>query len=499
MVMQTNALLSHGAQLRHKLFGWMRRHQFYLLTSLLLLSALAMRIYFFLRQGGQIHPDEVFQYLEPAQWKIFGYGHLSWEFDKGARNFALSGFYSHFLRLGAWLQLRPFAVHRALFFLDAMLSLALVPAMWRLGAKLQTRRFYLAWLLAFTAAIFPVFSYFAPHTLSESHVVILLAWGNVLWFELAQPGSANEQFVPSLWSKQAWWSKQAFAAGLLLGLAFIIRYAAAVFLVIPGLYVLLSPRRYKALAFYAGLILPTLIIAAVDWYAWGFPLATFVHYVDKNVIHGYAATHGRAPWWYYFAELRTMFGPAVYLVAAGLFVALFKRPRLTLAALLPLFAYGFFAHKEMRFLLPVFPLIIAASLYGLDVLWQRLCSYAVCQKMFYVYAFTILIVFFWRPLNKVQTWSKGQNRGFFTALDYVGRQADARGLLIDTTRSHTGGYTLLRRNIPFAFAYGDLIGHRAYNYVAVTTEGMIRYFKGRQDFALVGMDQGVFLFRRKDR
>ena len=478
-------------------FAVLRVRSFYVLTGLTLLLALTMRLYFFLRQGGEIHPDEVFQYLEPAQWKVFGYGQLAWEFEHGARNFALSGFYSHFLRLGAWLQLSPFAVHRALFFLDAMMSLALLPAMWRLGLQIEGIGLWPAWILALSAAIFPIFSYFAPHTLSESHVVVLIAWGTLLWLELQKDsGVQNVQPAPG-WRDLC--SAPSFAAGLLLGLAFVIRYAAAVFIVVPALDVLLAPRQKKALTFYAGLLLPVLLIALVDWYAWGFPLATFVHYVDRNVLHGYAATHGKMPWWYYFSQLRALFGPAVYLLLGGLLVAVYKKPRLSIAALLPLLAYSLFKHKELRFILPVFPLLIVATAAGFAQIGKLLRARNTRVIYLYIYVFIWFFMIFWTPLRQAQTWSRGQNRGFFTALDYVGRQADATGLLIDTTRSHTGGYTLLRRNIPFMFAYGDLLLHRAYNYVAVTTPGMIRFFKSRKDFRMVGRDQGVFLFRRLDK
>ena len=36
-------------------------------------------------QLGRLHPDEVFQFLEPANVQAFGYGTLAWEWDAGLR------------------------------------------------------------------------------------------------------------------------------------------------------------------------------------------------------------------------------------------------------------------------------------------------------------------------------------------------------------------------------------------------------------------------------
>ena len=40
---------------------------------------------------GRVHPDEVFQYLEPAHGLAFGYRVVSWEWVEGLRNWAVPG------------------------------------------------------------------------------------------------------------------------------------------------------------------------------------------------------------------------------------------------------------------------------------------------------------------------------------------------------------------------------------------------------------------------
>ncbi|RKG72040.1 mannosyltransferase, partial [Corallococcus sp. CA049B] len=47
---------------------------------------------------GRIHPDEVFQALEPAYWRVHGYGVLAWEWREGLRNWAVPGVLAAFLK-----------------------------------------------------------------------------------------------------------------------------------------------------------------------------------------------------------------------------------------------------------------------------------------------------------------------------------------------------------------------------------------------------------------
>ena len=40
-------------------------------------------------QLGRLHPDEVYQSLEPAFFRVHGYGVLAWEWHQGLRNWAV--------------------------------------------------------------------------------------------------------------------------------------------------------------------------------------------------------------------------------------------------------------------------------------------------------------------------------------------------------------------------------------------------------------------------
>ena len=47
---------------------------------------------------GRTHPDEVFQYLEPAHRAVYGYGEQAWEWREGIRNWFVPGLLTLVLR-----------------------------------------------------------------------------------------------------------------------------------------------------------------------------------------------------------------------------------------------------------------------------------------------------------------------------------------------------------------------------------------------------------------
>src|SRR5216683_2421204 len=58
-------------------------------TWILLLVVAAVPSVLALVQLGRIHPDELYQTLEPAYFRAHGYGLLAWEWQAGIRNWAV--------------------------------------------------------------------------------------------------------------------------------------------------------------------------------------------------------------------------------------------------------------------------------------------------------------------------------------------------------------------------------------------------------------------------
>ncbi|HET9452518.1 MAG TPA: mannosyltransferase, partial [Aggregicoccus sp.] len=87
-------------------------------------------------QLGRLHPDEVYQFLEPAWFRAHGYGVLAWEWREGLRNWALPLVASWVLRLAALLGLDHPLAYRALLALpQAALHAAVLLAVHRYARR----------------------------------------------------------------------------------------------------------------------------------------------------------------------------------------------------------------------------------------------------------------------------------------------------------------------------------------------------------------------------
>src|SRR5581483_5031018 len=117
-----------------------------------------------------VHPDEVFQYLEPAHRLLFGHGVVTWEQRAGMRAWLLPVLVSLPMGLGGWIAPRS-GLHILLPGLAmAAASLGVVWAAWRLGERVSPLH---ARLAAFAAATWSELVYFAPHAMSETAAVDL--------------------------------------------------------------------------------------------------------------------------------------------------------------------------------------------------------------------------------------------------------------------------------------------------------------------------------------
>src|ERR1700733_1652417 len=133
------------------------------LTAILLLAA-AIRLPVAFWQNFH-HPDEIFQYLEPA-WRMLGHDSIvSWEWRYGTRGWLLPTVMAGPVAIGDWLVpggMGAFVLPRLL---AATASLSIVVSAWAFGARISRIHAIVA---GFVAAIWFEFVYFAPHTLGES-------------------------------------------------------------------------------------------------------------------------------------------------------------------------------------------------------------------------------------------------------------------------------------------------------------------------------------------
>ncbi|MEW5743216.1 MAG: glycosyltransferase family 39 protein [Myxococcota bacterium] len=315
--------------------------------------------------SGRLHPDEVYQSLEPALNKAFGYGYLAWEWlvpphparalqPWGIRNWAVPTVFSWLLQAAHALGIDSVWGRRVAVALPQWaLHAAMLAAVWRFSARRVGPKLARAclWLTALYAPVV----WFAGRTMSEAFSVAFLVWGL----------ERLDDVEDTRWH-------QALLAGVLLGCAQITRYGSAA-VILPVMLWLLATRRWRTFALCtAGGLVTALFLGLLDKATWGEWFHSFRAYVDYNVLSGQAArSFGALPGWYYFQRL--FLAPWAVL---GLLLWKWNKP--ARSWLFVVGAVGYFAviswtsHKEDRFLYPTLVLLsVAGTPAFVDWLWRR--------------------------------------------------------------------------------------------------------------------------------
>lgn len=419
-------------------------------------------------QLGRLHPDEVYQSLEPAFWRVHGYGILSWEWRTGLRNWAVPLGLAGILRLASALGLQDPWTVRALIALPlGALHAASLLAAHRLGSR-EARLGGWAALLAL--GLLPAAWAYAGRTLSEPLSAALLV------------------LAADALDRDAERARAAAWGGTALGLAVVLRYGSGP-AVLGALLWLAARRRWRPLAAaIAGGAAVALLLAGLDWATWGRPFHSLLAWARFNVLSdGAVRAFGAEPPRFYLPLLLGMV-PAWVWPSVGF--ALLRpapgRPRIDLplamaaVALLALLATP---HKEERFLYPVVVLLVLSAAPALARAVERLPG-----------AWSAALAAVAVGLSVSCTGSTRDARGDeFRALVRSARSPEATGLLIvNEGLWGAGGYFYLGKRIPwltcdfpsdsgFRIAIGDARFNRA-----ITFEGRALDALDAAGFRVVG-------------
>src|SRR5918996_3789018 len=121
-------------------------------------------------QLGRWHPDEVYQFLEPAWFRVHGYGVRAWEWQVGLRNWFAPLVFAFFLQIAHALGIDHPRVYRAVLALPQLaLHGAMLAAAYRYVARrLASHRPPATWLAFTLFASFAPLLYFGGRTMGES-------------------------------------------------------------------------------------------------------------------------------------------------------------------------------------------------------------------------------------------------------------------------------------------------------------------------------------------
>jgi GPI mannosyltransferase 3 len=298
------------------------------------------------------HPDEIFQYIEPA-WRMLGHDSIvSWEWRYGMRGWLLPTIMAGPIAIGDWIAPGGMSAYVLPRLLAAMASLSIVMSAWAFGARVSRTHAVLAGLVA---AIWFELVYFAPHTLSEPLATAVILPAAVLV------------------SRDAPSRRGLIGGGALLALAFLFRFQYA-----PAIAVLTLGtcwrdwRRIKPLALGGAAILA--IGGGVDAMQGAMPLGWLVANVEQNLFQDRAAEFGIAPASIYVAWLWERWAIAVVPLLCAIVCGYRHAPALLWAAFADITFHSFIAHKEPRFVflsMTVFIIIAALGSADLIALWSR--------------------------------------------------------------------------------------------------------------------------------
>jgi GPI mannosyltransferase 3 len=411
-------------------------------------------------QLGRLHPDEVYQFLEPAWFRAHGYGVLAWEWKEGLRNWALPLLASWLLRLAALLGLDHPVAYRAL--------LALPQAGLHAAALLAVHRYARRRVDAPTAllstalvALYAPVVVFAGRTLGESFSAAFLVLALV-----ALEGEGGRLRAAGL------------AGGAWLGLAVVARYSSAVF-VLAALLWLTAARRWRTLGFaLLGGGAVALALGALDAWSWGQPFHSLLAYLRFNVLSdGAVQQFGAQPLDFYLGPLRVALPPWVLLALPAALRAR-RLPLPVFAALAYLVALFATPHKEDRFLYPALVLLALAAAPAASRALARAAVWLGRGRREGLALGLLAALALGAGLLPLRAYPALDPRGDqFRALVQASRGGATGLLIVNEGLWGAGGYFYLGRNLPWTTcdwpqdaAFQHAVRHPAFNR-AITFEG----------------------------
>ena len=443
---------------------------------LLLMVALGVvaRVVTWWFKGGFHYPDEVFQQLEPAHWLRTGVAWLPWEFDRGLRSMLMPYFYAGLLELFDWVGLVGRDALRAVNLHNALWTVLMVPAGFKLGRGLAVSRSRIVsrdalptaledWpvraglLTAGMMALLPTLNYFTPHALMGTPSMLALTWGLAFWAE--ERSCEDFSWAPALWM------------GFFLGLSGAIRFTTGMFMLIPMADIAIRRRHRGVGALAAGGLVWVALLGVLDWATWGTPFHSAIEHFTYNYIEDGASDHGTSPWHFYLkvSLVERLYVGLVVLIAAAL-ASVRRTGWLTLNALVPLVLLTTVAHKEERFLMYMWPHFAAVLGVGAALAWRWLDERAKPAALPAVVLALLITVGanLWGTTQLDWKWRED----VFRAQHFAGEQPDCTGLLLDGRQHMNGGYLAFHRSAPMVSYNRDLATHPVFNYAAVAADSL---------------------------
>ncbi|KAL2611148.1 hypothetical protein R1flu_022840 [Riccia fluitans] len=325
-----------------------------------LLNALLVRTYF--------NPDEHWQSLEVAHRMVFGYGHLTWEWDKGIRSYVHPLIFAALYKVLAITGLdTPWLMARAPRLLQALFAAVCDVYLFKLTAQVFGGR------PAFWALFSQMVNWFTffcmTRTLSSSLETTLTIVALYYWPE-------GENLKVELDGR---WLTSRQLALIIAAVSCAVRPTSAVIWLYVGVvHLFQTPGKF---CFLLAEVIPIGVVsvaltALVDRWMYGYWTFVPLNFLKFNFLSSGADIYGTHPWHWYFSQ---GFTAMVFTFLPFTIFGIWQSRRWYYAGLIVwvLGVYSLLGHKEFRFVLPVLPLTMMFSGYALESLENKCTRYKV--------------------------------------------------------------------------------------------------------------------------
>jgi len=326
---------------------------------LVLILAITVRLIAVIFSKGYGMHDDHFLVIEVSESWAEGGDVMKWfsksqEDNESGRNFFYPGLH-YFLFKGMNSiglhdpQVKMFVVR----FLHALFSLLAVYYAYKIAEKISGKE--TARQVGLLMALLWLLPSMSVRNLIEMVVLPLLMVAS--WFVL----SADE-------SRRKWWLL--FAAGLLVGIAFPIRYQTLFFSGGISIALFLRKRFLESIVYTLGMFATIAVISGyLEWLLWGYPFGKVIYYVKDNIIN--AQSYFSLPWYTYILQVLIIFVPPVsFFIFFGQF-KVYKKYWLIFVPTFLFFAFhSYFPNKQERFIFTILPFILIMGIAG----WNEILS-----------------------------------------------------------------------------------------------------------------------------
>ncbi|ANB11947.1 Gpi10p [Sugiyamaella lignohabitans] len=325
-----------------------------LLVAFRVFNALSIKTFF--------QPDEYWQSLEPAHIAVYGYGYLTWEWREHLRSAAHPLLFAGVYKLANWLDIDPV--------LGPKLFQGVVAAIgdiytYELAIQATNTPSASVAKLALFANLASAFNWFClPRTFSNSLETVLTTIALSYW-----PWKSFTSGSPIIWPR--------FVLSLAIAsIACIFRPTNALLWLFLGIHFLWtsSSSRQTTVKIIAAtsavLTLSLCFNGLVDYVYFGEPVFPLLNFIKFNIVESLSQFYGVNQWHYYLSQGLPLLTMAYLpLVLTGLYQ--YKSTIIVQLILFIIGSYSLLAHKEVRFIFPLIPLLHLLVAAALDRIRRR--------------------------------------------------------------------------------------------------------------------------------